>query len=87
MEVVQCSKTLMSCDRSPRTQGCSVADYPLLHGPKSNASHSPWIHLIRKTAAWHPGMARGPKGDGRVPLWRPTQCLPMAPPHAHGLQG
>ena len=32
LEVLQCSRTLMSSDRSPVTRGRSVAEYPLHHG-------------------------------------------------------
>ena len=33
LEVLQCSRTFISCDWSPVTQGHSVAKYPLLHDP------------------------------------------------------
>ena len=33
LEVLQCSRTFMSEDRSPVTRGRSVAEYPALHGP------------------------------------------------------
>ena len=70
LEVLQGSRTLMSCDQLPVTRGRSVAKYLLLHGPQTlhTGAGVIWQH------AFHPSYAPPP------PLFTQPLSLPRHPP-------
>ena len=45
---------VMSCDRSPVTQGHSVAEYPLLHGPRGGPLRKNISHPVSKFFFFRP---------------------------------